>query len=95
MPTSIRVAFKGPGPSGQSLERTVRFNIHCENDDFLADVAAAVSLSQASQLGTVSFTSLGEVHGHAAMPNKLRKLLNGDDEGSELGLDVVEGKLRV
>ena len=93
MPSSIGTALKGPGLSGQS--RCVRFNTHCSNDDFLADLAAALCLSQASLLGTVSFTSLGEAHGHAAMPNKLRKLLAGEDEGPELGLQVVEGELRV
>lgn len=92
MPSSIRIALKGPGPSGPAY---VRFNTKCPNDDFKEDLAAAVGLRRASELDAVSFTSFGEVHGHVAMPNKLRKLVEGEEEGSELGLQVVDGELRV
>ena len=72
MLSSIRLCLKGPSPSGQP--QFVRFHIKCDAGDFQEDLAAAVGLSQASQLSTVSFTSLGEVHGHAAMPRKMRQL---------------------
>ena len=88
---SISIALKGPGPLGPSS--IVEFSTKCDNEDFLEDLAAALCLSEASQLNTVSLTSLGKVHGHVAVPKKLRKLVDGEAEGPELGLDVAEGEL--
>ena len=92
MPTIIIAAFKGPGPHGPSS--IVRYNPALDQV-FLQNLAATCGLRDQQELQDILFSSAGEVHSHAAMPAELKHLSNDLTQGPQLGLEVVEGELRI